>query len=356
MGTAKSFSIMTILSSKGHTIPLNQTILQELFEQAQQRGECIYRQTDLETRVNLPTVLGEGYGRVIQLRHGLTVYIRNAKLWHPVAIEQQHDAAFPITAVFYLSGSSRMKTQPGSGISQSYEEIVGHNYLYHLPELTEVEEWTADESIQVVMISAPADYFRTFSPTHTLPSPLQTLMKGLGMQGAGRFHQSLGKTSPAMVQILQQMIHSPYQGATQQLYLESKALELFALQFAYLESNLPELGNPQLPADDLERLHSAKDLLEQHASNPPSLLELAHQVGLNDRKLKQGFQQLFGTTVFGYLQDYRMQQAQHLLQQSNLTIAQVAATVGYRNPEAFSTAFRRKFAISPKSYQLKYRA
>lgn len=47
-----------------------------------------------------------------------------------------------------------------------------------------------------------------------------------------------------------------------------------------------------------------------------------------------------------------MQQARQLLLNSNLSIAGVAARVGYRNPEAFSTAFRRKFAVSPKAYQL----
>jgi AraC-like DNA-binding protein len=56
--------------------------------------------------------------------------------------------------------------------------------------------------------------------------------------------------------------------------------------------------------------------------------------------------------VFGYLRDYRMQQAQHLLHQSHMSVAQVAAKVGYRNSEAFSTAFRRQFAVSPKAYQL----
>ena len=50
-----------------------------------------------------------------------------------------------------------------------------------------------------------------------------------------------------------------------------------------------------------------------------------------------------------------MQQAQRLLHSPHVTVAQVAAQVGYRNPEAFSTAFRRKFAISPKAYQLRYR-
>jgi AraC-like DNA-binding protein len=50
-----------------------------------------------------------------------------------------------------------------------------------------------------------------------------------------------------------------------------------------------------------------------------------------------------------------MQQAKHLLHDSDLSIAAIAAMVGYRNPEAFSTAFRRKFAVSPKAYQLSQR-
>ena len=86
--------------------------------------------------------------------------------------------------------------------------------------------------------------------------------------------------------------------------------------------------------------------------NPPSVLALSHRVGLSDRKLKQGFRELFGTTVFGYLRDCRMEQARSLLRHSHTTVAKVAAQVGYRNPEAFSTAFRRKFSVSPKAYQL----
>ena len=137
-------------------------------------------------------------------------------------------------------------------------------------------------------------------------------------------------------------------------------LELLTLQFAHWRAN--DLASKQssanevlLRSDDVERLHLAREILIEHSVKPPSLIELARRVGLNDRKLKQGFRQLFGTTVFGYLQDYRMQEAKQLLHDSDRSIASIAMTVGYKNPEAFSTAFRRKFAISPKGYQLSQR-
>ena len=138
----------------------------------------------------------------------------------------------------------------------------------------------------------------------------------------------------------------------QQLYLESKVLELFTLQFTQWSEVPLTIKSHRLPPDELDHLHAARELLIRDVQTPPTLAELAQQVGLSEYRLKQGFRQVFGTTVFGCLHHYRMQQAQHLLRHSNLTVAGVATRVGYLSPEAFSTAFRHKFTVSPKAYQL----
>ena len=172
------------------------------------------------------------------------------------------------------------------------------------------------------------------------------------MQDSERFHQPLGKISPAMIQVLQQILYCPYQGITQQLYLESKALELLALQFTCLEADVSTLKQLPLKSRNLERVQYAREILVRNLNKPPSLKQLTHQTGLSDRALQQGFSYLFGTTVFGYFHNYRLEQAQYLLRQPHTTVGEVATQVGYRNPEAFSTAFRRKFGINPKAYQL----
>jgi AraC family transcriptional regulator, transcriptional activator of the genes for pyochelin and ferripyochelin receptors len=100
---------------------------------------------------------------------------------------------------------------------------------------------------------------------------------------------------------------------------------------------------------DLDCLHRAQEILLQDLENPPSLLQLAQQVGLNDYKLKAGFRKAFGTTVFGWLHQQRMQQAYLLLQSSDLPITEIASQVGYTSPSAFSTAFKKFFGISPSS-------
>ncbi|MEM7062480.1 MAG: AraC family transcriptional regulator [Cyanobacteria bacterium P01_B01_bin.77] len=333
------------------TLEITDIDFYHLMLEAHEAGEPIYQPIDLGYQVNMPQQIGQGDGFTFSLRRGLTIEIRNAYLEQTLALQRHHDDPFTITAKFYLSGGSRVKTPQVPGIAPDYEEIAGYNYLYHLPDLTETEEWPSKQPLQMVMISAYVDYFQGLtSADGELPRPLQQMM-----QDTKRFHQSLGKITPTMTQVLQQILYCPYQGSIQELYLESKAIELFTLQLAQLEADLAAPKPIILKPSDLERVQYAKEILEQRLCNPPSLSVLARQVALNECTLKRGFRQLVGTTVFGYLRNCRMRQAQRLLQSADVTIAHVATQVGYRNPEAFSTAFRRQFAISPKAYQLRYR-
>ena len=330
---------------------LNQD-LEEIAAIARENGEIFHRNTDFELETHLPRSLGNGSIRFIHLRNGLNLQILNSKLQQTIRLERQHDTVFPLTAKFYLAGSSRIRTKGPTltRVKADQAEISGYHYIYHLPEISEIEDWPSDQCYQAVMIYAQVDYFQIFSQSDMpLASVLKQLLDGDKSQ---RFHQSLGPISPAMSQVLQQILQAPYQGIVQQLYLESKALELFALQFAQWSEMRPSESIRCLSKYELERLHMAKAILTRDVSKPPTLSELAQRVELNEYRLKQCFRQVFGTTPFGHLHHCRMQHAQYLLRNSNLTIAGVAAQVGYRNPEAFSTAFRRKFAVSPKAYQL----
>ncbi|MEM7062491.1 MAG: AraC family transcriptional regulator [Cyanobacteria bacterium P01_B01_bin.77] len=330
------------------TVRLTDQNIRDLLEQAEQQGEHIFHTTDFGSQRKIPKGIGAGDIQYLNLRGGLTIGINNGQFWQPIIHKRQHGETFPITAKFCLSGDIRVKTDHVPGLATDYAEVAGDNYLYHLPDLTEFEEHPSDTPLQVVTIYADIDYFRAINPANDeLPHPLQRLINT-----NKRFHQPLGKTTLAMTQVIQQILHCPYQGDTQQLYLESKALELLALQFASLEADANAPKYSPLKATDLERVQYARDILTERFDHPPSLTELSHQVGLSDRKLRQGFRHLFGKTVFGYLYEYRMEQAKSLLRESYTTIAEVATQVGYRNPEAFSTAFRRQFSVSPKTYQL----
>ncbi|MBE9052035.1 helix-turn-helix transcriptional regulator [Nostocales cyanobacterium LEGE 11386] len=131
--------------------------------------------------------------------------------------------------------------------------------------------------------------------------------------------------TPTMQLALQQILNCPFQGIMRRTYVESKTLELITLQFAQmLQDNTPGQQSMNLRKRDIECIYRAKDIITQNITNPPSLIELARQVQLNERKLKQGFRQIFGTTVFGYLHDYRLEQACQLLMTGQMNVAEVS--------------------------------
>ncbi|WAL62522.1 helix-turn-helix transcriptional regulator [Thermocoleostomius sinensis] len=258
-----------------------------------------------------------------------------------------------LVSKFYLDGCHRVLTPDVPGIPEEYLEQAGYNYLFFLPDIQETEQFFAHQRLHLIRLEVDPSLFITFDADNSpLPLPLQRLLEG---KEDDRFHQAIGRITPAMQTALQHILACPYQGAMKRLYLESKVLELLALQiYQWAEDQTRStkgMARPLRP-DDIERLHHAREVLMQNLAHPPSLIDLARQVGLNDYKLKQGFRQVFGTTVFGYLQMHRMNQAKQLLADSTLSVAGVAQKVGYTSQSRFCDAFKRQFNISPKAYRM----
>jgi AraC family transcriptional regulator, transcriptional activator of the genes for pyochelin and ferripyochelin receptors len=179
---------------------------------------------------------------------------------------------------------------------------------------------------------------------------LSSLQQQLGIT-ADIYRQEEKLTVP-MHQLIQQILRCPFQGTVKRLYLESKCLELMALKIHQTITTEPLAKAYQpLTAADRDRIHDAKAILLHDIAHPPSLLALAKQVGLNDHKLKVGFRQEFGTTVFGYLHQHRMVKAQSLLATTHLNIQDIARIVGYASRSRFATAFRKQFGVNPKVYR-----
>ncbi len=113
-------------------------------------------------------------------------------------------------------------------------------------------------------------------------------------------------------------------------------------------AEVSELENSLSP-EDVEKIKQAKAIIEATLQNPCSLIALAHKVGLNDYKLKKYFKEMYNNTVFGYLHEMRMEKACVLLTQ-NKKISEVAYTVGYKNAQHFTAAFKKRFGVVPSAF------
>jgi AraC-like DNA-binding protein len=91
--------------------------------------------------------------------------------------------------------------------------------------------------------------------------------------------------------------------------------------------------------------------LKSQLAGDVRLSDLVCHMGTNKNKLRSAFRACYGTTLFDWLAQQRLQCAADLLATSSLTIVQIAAQVGYPDSNNFSTAFKRVYQLSPTRYR-----
>ena len=284
----------------------------------------------------------------VKLQSGLYLDWIDDDYHRDLCVKSGHDDSMPLVAKFYLSGEHHVRCPSVPGVPAEYCEAAGQSYFFALPDIEEDEISLANQRVQLIRIHIEPHFFQKLGfDWASLPALLQrTLEQG----DRHRFHQSLGKMTPAMQVTLQQILQCPYRHETKRLFLESKALELLVLQLEqWFMLEQGEWSSGCLKAADLELVCEAADILQRELSQPPSIIALAHRVGLNEHKLKVGFRQVFTTTVFGYVRTQRLEQARQLLLAGDITVTQAALTVGYASQGHFAAAFRKRFGVNPRS-------
>ncbi|WP_456312275.1 helix-turn-helix domain-containing protein [Pseudomonas shirazensis] len=158
------------------------------------------------------------------------------------------------------------------------------------------------------------------------------------------------KISAKIFGVMQDIKNCFYKGLTRKIYMESKIYELIALSHHSLDNEKETIN---LAGNDIEKIKFAAQLIRENIDHPFTIIELARKVGVNQTKLKEGFKSVFGDTVFGYLQEIRMNKARHYLSDTTLSIQEISHLSGYQNVSNFSIAFKRIFGYPPTTLRLK---
>lgn len=314
---------------------------------SQQDNQDLFEEIRQPWIIPLEDPTGRSFGSRwgVNLRPGLDILIDDYTLQEDLTVEIGADVPDELAWLemsFMLSGHNRSE-----GV-QAHHSFFDAGWEEDTAE--ELALWQAGDRVFKFDFHIEKTLFQTLvgEQIQIFPQSLQQILQS-SQPISKQFWQVYTITAP-MQSAIHQLLHCPYEGLTRWLYWESRITELIALGLDQI-SQSRSCSVPGLPVEDLDRIYYASDIMRQRYVDPPSLFELARLVGLNDRKLKEGFRQVFGTTVFGYLSQHRMETACQLLQQQQ-SVAAVAAAVGYASPTAFSGSFRRQFGVSPKGYQL----
>ncbi|MEM9244156.1 MAG: hypothetical protein AAGA67_00225, partial [Cyanobacteria bacterium P01_F01_bin.153] len=252
-----------------------------------QNPEVATRQGELRQPWTVPLEVddkGQGYRQGVTLRPGLHVLIDDYTLQEDmfVAVGKKGDRAphLGLEVSYMLSAHNHLEKVPaqhnflGAGWWEGFEEGLGL--------------WRAGDRILKFDIHLNGTFSKSFlgDQLEVLPDSLSGIIQSSQPVQSHDCFWQVSSTTPAMRLAIHQMLHCPYEGLTRWIYWESKVLELLALRLEEVKQSTSRVAEKSvLKPDDLERIHHAREILHQRLTNPPSLMELAGLVGLNDYKL-----------------------------------------------------------------------
>ena len=156
--------------------------------------------------------------------------------------------------------------------------------------------------------------------------------------------------SPSMSVVLNQIFNLNIHKSMESLYLKGKVYELMSLYFNKNEESMFDQCPFLVDEDNVRKIRMAKEIILNNIAEPPGLVELSEKIGLNIKKLKEGFKQIYGDTVYGYLLDYKMNEARRMLSSRNFNVNEVGLKIGYSTSSHFIAAFKKKYGTTPKKY------
>jgi AraC-like DNA-binding protein len=149
--------------------------------------------------------------------------------------------------------------------------------------------------------------------------------------------------------VLDALLNHTYSGALENIFMNAKVHEILLYSLDCLVDEKEEGFSCKFLADESgkERIYQARDILLQRIGDPITIKELSRKVAMNECYLKKGFKEIFGTTIFDFYQQQRMEHAKYLLYEKGLSVTDVSALLGYSSISHFSAAFKKHTGLKP---------
>ncbi|WP_431126716.1 helix-turn-helix domain-containing protein [Flagellimonas flava] len=255
-------------------------------------------------------------------------------------VEREIDSSF-IQFHFCLKGGGKFNFNQGNYQLEVSEEnsLLLYNTQKDLPLNLSVfpDTWL----LSVVM---------TIRKFHSLFSNEASYIPFLSEENKEKKYYSQEVVTPAMAVVLSQLMNYNLHPSIKTLYVKGKIYELMSLYFNKTQDADLEQCPFLADEDNVKRLKLAKEIIISRMAEPPTLAELSQEIGLSLKKLKEGFKQIYGDSVYGFLFDYKMEYARKMLEAGGHNVNEVGLKVGYSTASHFIASFKKKYGTTPKKY------
>ena len=288
--------------------------------------------------------VGESTIEEINLENGFYVlYFQNES-----AEKQTFERAINSTFIqmhFCLRGNSKFLF---NNSSYSFDVLDNRCILLYNPQRTLPINLEIHPKTTLISILISIEKF------HSLFSKESGFITFLSNENSNKKYYDDAEIKPTVAIVLQQIINSSINSSIRELYVKGKIYELLSLHFQKDEASIGEYCPFLVDEQNVLKIRKAKEIIISRMAEPPSLQELADEIGLNLKRLKEGFKQIYGDTVYSFLFDYKMEYSRKLLESNQYNVNEVGLQVGYSTASHFIAAFRKKFGTTPKKYIMSF--
>lgn len=242
---------------------------------------------------------------------------------------------------FGLQGSYEFKFKQ----LNSHYDLSGHHNNIMYSDGLELEIQNKSELIETFGVNFSPEFFVSIAQNGN--EPLKRFAEKVLSKENSILSNEWKTNTFKIQQVISDMVHCTYTDELRDLFLLSKSIELLVLQADLYDKSDKDLFIKN--EKDKKILIEAKEFLSKNIEHPPTIVELSKLFHINEYKLKKGFKELFGTTIFGFIHQNRMSLAKRLLLDTDFSAKEIAYKIGYSSPQHFSKAFKKEFGISPNS-------
>lgn len=134
-----------------------------------------------------------------------------------------------------------------------------------------------------------------------------------------------------------------------QEYFQLKVLEVILLLTTFEEKK--KENKSYFSRGQVEKIKVIQKQITENMDKKFTLEKLANEHGIALTSMKKCFKGVFGSGIYAYIKNYRMNAAAKMLLGTEDTILHIANRVGYENGSKFSAAFKDVIGISPKEFR-----
>lgn len=185
---------------------------------------------------------------------------------------------------------------------------------------------------------------------HSLFSKQAELIPFLSTDFKDKKYYTQEMITPPIAIVISQLLNCNLHPTIMDLYVKGKIYELVALYFNKTDSATLDQCPFLVDEENVKKIRKAKEIIIQRMAEPPTLADLAAEIGLSLKKLKEGFKQIYGDSVYSFLFDYKMEFARKMLESNQYNVNEVGLKVGYSTSSHFIAAFKKKYGTTPKKY------